>query len=159
MRRDSFPSPVNEVLGRVFSRRGIVRKMKEMKLLKLWTEVVGEEIDRHTAPFVIRKGKLFVKVDNSGWLAQLTYLKDKIISELNKKQPGKPIKDIYFRLGEIKKDKRRKVRASYSLDRVKLKEAELEGIRKNLQGVKNKALYRILRRVLIKDKKLKKALS
>jgi len=159
MRRDSFPSPVSEVLGRVFSRRGIVKKMKEMELLKLWTEVVGKEIDRHTYPFAVRKGKLFVRVDSSGWLAQLTYLKDKIISEFNKKQRRKTIKDIYFRLGEIKKSGGVKTKNLYPWEKVKLEKAELDRIRKSLKGVKDKTLHQVLRRVLIKDKKLKKTLS
>jgi len=159
MRRDSFPSPVNEVLARVFSRRGIVKKMKEMRVLRLWTEVVGEEIDKHTYPFTVRKGKLFVRVDSSGWLAQLTYLKDKIILEFNKKQGRKTIKDIYFRLGEIKKSGRQKTEDLYPWERVKLEKAELDRIRKSLKSVKDKALHQVLRRVLIKDKKLKKTLS
>ncbi len=159
MKRDSFPSPVSEVLGRVFNRRGISKKMKEMSLLGLWQEVVGKKIDRHTHPFSVKKGKLFVNVDNSGWLVQLTYLKDKIIAEFNKKEGGKPIKDIYFRLGEIKKSTKEEKRRPLAIKRVKLEKAELDEIGKHLIGVKDKALHRILTRVLIKDKKLKKVLN
>ena len=159
MRRDSFPSPVGEVLGRVFSRRGISRKMKEMSAVGVWKEVVGKKIDRHTHPFSIKKGKLFVYVDNSGWLVQLTYLKDKIIAEFNKKEGGKPIKDIYFRLGEIKKSTKGRARKPLSAKRVKLEKVELDEIGRNLKGVKDKALHQALERILIKDKKLKKALS
>jgi len=158
VKRDNFPSPVSEVLRRVFSRRGIEKKMKEMNVLRLWTEVVGKEIDRHTYPLSVRKGNLFVRVDNSGWLAQLTYLKDKIILEFNKKQGGKPIEDIYFRLGEIKKSVKGKTKKSLPRQK-KLEKAELDKIRANLKGVKDKAFYQILRRVLIKDKRLKKTLN
>lgn len=159
MKRDSFPSPVGEVLGRVFSRRGISKKMKEMSVLGLWKEVVGKKIDRHTHPFSIKKGKLFVSVDNSGWLVQLTYLKDKMIAEFNKKEGGKPITDIYFRLGEIKKSTKGKTRKPLATKRVKLEKIELDEIGRNLKGVKDKALHQILKRILIKDKKLKKVLN
>ena len=159
MRRDSFPSPVGEVLRRVFTRRGISRKMKEMSVLGLWKEVVGKKVDRHTHPLSIEKGKLFVNVDSSGWLVQLTYLKDKIISKFNKKEGGKAIKDIYFRLGEIKKITKGKTRKPLAVKRVKLEKAELDEIGKNLKGVKDKALYQTLKRVLVKDKKFKKALN
>lgn len=159
MKRDSFPSPVGEVLVRVFSRRGISKKMKEMSVLGFWKEVVGKRINRHTHPFSIKQGKLFVIVDNSGWLVQLTYLKDKIIAEFNKKEGGKPIKDIYFRLGEIKKSTKGRAKNPLPPKRVKLEKAELDEIGRNLKGVKDKALHQILERVLIKDKKLKKALN
>lgn len=159
MKRDSFPSPVGEVLGRVFSRRGISKKMKEMSVLGLWKEVVGKKIDRHTYPLSLKNGKLFVRVDNSGWLVQLTYLKDKIIAEFNEKEGGKPIKDIYFRLGEIKKSTKGKTKKPLPIKRVKLEKAELDKIERNLKGVKDKAIHQILRRVLIKDKKLKKVLD
>lgn len=159
MKRDGFPSPVSEVLDRIFSRRGIDKKMKEMSVLKLWKEVVGKKIDKHTHPFSVKKGKLFVRVDNSGWLVQLTYLKDKIMAELNKKEGGKLINDIYFWLGEIKKSSEEKAKKPLPTERVKLERAELDEIEERLKGVKDKALHQILGRVLIKDKKLKKTLN
>lgn len=157
MKRDNFPSPVSEVLERVFSRRGIRKKMKEMNTLKLWREVVGKKVDKHTYPFSVRKGNLFVRVDNSGWLTQLTYLKEKIILEFNKKQGKKVIKEIYFRLGEVRKNKEEKVKKSPP-DK-KLEKAELARIGRSLKEVKDKSLYHALRRVLIKDKKFKKNLT
>jgi len=42
---------------------------------------------------------------------------------------------------------------------VKLEKAELDEIGKNLKGVKDKALHQTLKRILIKDKKLKKVLN
>lgn len=159
MKRDGFPSPVSEVLDKIFSRRGIDKKMKEMSVLKLWKEVVGKKIDKHTHPFSVKKGKLFVRVDNSGWLVQLTYLKDKIMAELNKKEGGKLINDIYFWLGEIKKSSEEKAKKPLPTERVKLERAELDEIEERLKGVKDKALHQILGRVLIKDKKLKKTLN
>lgn len=159
MKRDGFPSPVSEVLDRIFSRRGIDKKMKEMSVLKLWKEVVGKKINKHTYPFSVKKGKLFVRVDNSGWLVQLTYLKDKIMAELNKKEGGKLINDIYFWLGEIKKSSEEKAKKPLPTERVKLERAELDEIEERLKGVKDKALHQILGRVLIKDKKLKKTLN
>ncbi len=159
MKRDSFPSSVGEVLGRVFNRRGISKKMKEMSILGLWKEVVGKKIDTHTCPFWLTKGKLFVRVDNSGWLVQLTYLKDKIIAEFNKKETDKPIKDIYFRIGEIKNSTKGKSKKSLIAKRVKLEKTELDEIERNLRGIKDKTLCQIIERILIKDKKLKKTLN
>ncbi|MFQ6066569.1 MAG: DUF721 domain-containing protein [bacterium] len=109
MRRNGFPSPVGEILERVFNKLNIDKKLKEMKALKLWEEVTGEKISRHTLPLFVRKGNLFVRVDSSGWLTQLTYLKHEIISRLNQRLGESSIKNIYFRLGEIKKEKKGKI--------------------------------------------------
>ena len=158
MKRDNFPSPVSEVLKRVFSKFGVDKKIEETKVLRLWPEVVGKEINRHTHPFSIRGGNLFVRVDNSGWLVQLSYLKNKIISEFNKRQGQELVKDIYFRLGEIKKSKKEEGKSVLKEKKLKLEKSELDRIKKDLRGVKDRALHQVLRRILIKDKNLKKTL-
>lgn len=156
MKRDSFPSPVSEVLKKVFSKFGIDKKIEETKVLRLWSEVVGKEINRHTLPFSIRGGNLFVRVDNSGWLAQLGYFKPKIISEFNERQSQPLIKDIYFRVGEIKKNKTQEEKSVLKEKKLKLEKSELDRIKKDLRGVKDKAFYQVLRRILIKDRSFKK---
>ncbi len=152
MKRDRFPSPVSEVLGRVFTRFGIDKKIEQTKVLRLWSEVVGKEIDGHTHPFSIRGGNLFVRVDNSGWLAQLSFLKNKIISEFNKKQGQKMIEDIYFRLGEIKKKGEQEKKSGVKEKKPRLEKSELDRIKKNLKDVEDKAFYQALKRILIKEK-------
>ncbi|RLE07628.1 DUF721 domain-containing protein [Candidatus Aerophobetes bacterium] len=154
--RDGFPSRIGEVLDRVFEKLGVDKKIKEEKALRLWKEVVGERINKHTHPFSVKKGILFVKVDNSGWLAQLTYLKEGIISKINQREGKKVIKDIYFRLGKVRKVKRRKIRDGSAGKEMKLKEDELEKIREDLEGIKDDSLREVIQRVLIKDKSLKK---
>jgi len=154
--RNSFPSQIGEVLDRVFEKFGLDKKIKEERALGLWREVVGKKISEHTHPFSIKKGTLFVRVDNSGWLAQLTYLKEKIISEINRREGREIIKDIYFRLGKIEKVKRRRRRSELAERGAKLEEDELEKIRGGLERIKDSSLRGVMERVLIKDKSLKK---
>jgi hypothetical protein len=154
--RDGFPSQIGEVLDRVFKKFGLDKKIKEERALRLWKEVVGEKINEHTYPFSVKKGILFVKVDNSGWLSQLTYLKEKIISEINRSEERKVIKDIYFRLGRIRKVKRWRKRDRLAEKEVKLEKDELEKIRGDLGRIKDSSLRGVMERVRIKDKKLKK---
>ncbi len=89
---------------------------------------------------------------------QLSYLKNKIISEFNKRQGQKLVKDIYFRLGEIKKSKKEEGKSVLKEKKLKLEKPELDRIKKDLRGVKDRALHQVLRRILIKDKNLKKTL-
>ena len=154
MKRNGFPSPVGEVLERVFNKLSIDKKLKELKALKLWEEVTGEKISRHSFPLFVRKGNLFVRVDSSGWLTQLTYLKPEIISRLNERLREGSIKNIYFRLGEVKKEKKGETKAPQV--RIILEKEELARIKERMKGVKNKSIQPVLSRILIKDRKLKK---
>ncbi len=154
MKRNSFPSSVGEVLERLFNKLSIDKKLKEVNALKLWEEVTGEKISRHSLPLFVRKGNLFVRVDNSGWLTQLIYLKREIISELNKRLGGESIKNIYFRLGEVKKRKKGEIKVAKV--KIDLEKEELARIKERLKGVKNKPFQPVLSRILIKDKKIKK---
>lgn len=154
MKRNSFPSSVGEVLERLFNKLSLDKKLKEVNALKLWEEVTGEKISQHSLPLFVRKGNLFVRVDNSGWLTQLTYLKHEIISELNERLGGESIKNIYFRLGEVKKKRKRETKVARV--KIDLEKEELARIKEKLKGVKNKSLQPILSRILIKDKKIKK---
>lgn len=154
MKRNSFPSSVGEVLEKLFNKLSLDKKLKEVNALKLWEEVAGEKIGQHSLPLFVRKGNLFVRVDNSGWLTQLTYLKHEIISELNERLGGESIKNIYFRLGEVKKKRKRETKAAQV--KIDLEKEELARIKEKLKGVKNKSFQPVLSRILIKDKKIKK---
>jgi predicted nucleic acid-binding Zn ribbon protein len=154
MKRNSFPSSVGEILERLFNKLSIDKKLKEVNALKLWEEVTGEKISRHSLPLFVRKGNLFVRVDSSGWLTQLSYLKHEIISELNERLGGESIKNIYFRLGEVKKRRKGEIKAAKV--RIDLEKEELARIEEKLKGVKNKSFQPVLSRILIKDKKIKK---
>ncbi|GAI18702.1 unnamed protein product, partial [marine sediment metagenome] len=85
---------------------------------------------------------------------QLTYLKCEIISELNKRLGGESIKNIYFRLGEVKKKRKGEIKAAQV--KIDLEKEELATIKENLKGVKNRSFQPVLSRILIKDKKIKK---
>jgi len=159
MKTNSSPSCVDEILERVFTQLGIDKKLRELKVLRDWKEVVGKKIEKHTYPLRVKKGNLFVVVDNSGWLAQITYFKEKIISEINQRQGRKVIKDIYLRLGKISRRNIRGPAKNWRMKRMKLEGRELEKIKNKLNKVEDRTLRRILNRILVKDKKLKKIRS
>lgn len=144
------------MLERVFIRFGINKKLRELKALRDWKEVVGEKIEKHTYPLRVRMGNLFIVVDNSGWLAQITYFKKKIISELNQKQGKEVIKDIYLRLGKVKPRNTRGPAKNWRIREIKLEEWELREIENKLNKIEDGTLRQILNRILVKDKKLKK---
>ena len=150
------PSSVGEVLNNLLRRCGMDTKIREMSVLRSWPQVVGEAISKHSQPVAIRKGNLFVNVDSSVWLAQLSHFKTKIILEFNKRSGRELIQDIYFRLGSVSSSPYRKRKATSGLDRVTLDKEDVEWIDKTATRIKDHNLRRLLKRILSQHKRLEK---
>ncbi len=156
MRRHRFPSRIGSILDRVFKNLDIDKKMKRLEALNQWREVVGEKINLHTRPLSIRKNTLFVLVDSSSWLAQLTYLRHKIISEFHRRYGKGVVENIYFRLGEVKRigSAERGASVRERKARPRLPEKEMQRIEDTLSTLNDTSLSRVLRRILIKQKEV-----
>jgi len=92
---------------------GVIKKLindlggkegERFDFLETWEHTVGKKISKHTKPAFLKKERLVVNVSNSSWLYKLTTEKNKLIKDLNKNlKKRKKIKEIQFRIGEIKK--------------------------------------------------------
>lgn len=92
---------ISRILDRIINQYGMQASMLEHKLSRWWSEIVGEKIAGHTMPSHIKYRKLCVLVDSSAWMQELTFLKDRIIEQINKITGNKLINDIYFRIAQI----------------------------------------------------------
>jgi len=88
---------IGGVLKKVLLNLGIEGKVKEGRVFRVWDKGVGKKIATHTHLLKIKKGRLFVKVSDSSWLQELSFLKEKIIKKINKKMGEEVVKDIFFR--------------------------------------------------------------
>lgn len=75
---------------------GLDNKMQELQILNIWKECVGEAIANYSSPLEIKKGKLFVRVENAAWRYELSLKKAQIIDKLNNSFKKKLIRDIIF---------------------------------------------------------------
>jgi predicted nucleic acid-binding Zn ribbon protein len=64
---------------------------------RIWRQVIGKNIEKRTRPVALKNGVLFIEVEDSVWLYQLTLLKDKIINDFNSHTVEALITDIIFR--------------------------------------------------------------
>lgn len=72
------------------------------KINTIWKRVVGEKIAAHTKPYRFKKNVLYVHVDESTWVYELSQkYKPTLIQRLNHELDEKYIHDIYFRVGNI----------------------------------------------------------
>ena len=94
--------PLEGVLKDIVSGIGGRGRLNEEDITKIWERVVGEKASNHTRPVSFNKADLVVNVDGSAWLYELTLEKQKILKKLEEYLKGKKIKDIRFRIGEIK---------------------------------------------------------
>lgn len=67
---------------------------------EVWLHCVRKNTAKHTKAHFLKKGTLFVNVENPAWLFELNIKKEEIIERLQKLSKNK-IKDVRFRVGDI----------------------------------------------------------
>jgi len=93
---------IEDILKDVIKNIGPKGRLTEEEVALLWGEAAGEKASRHSRPVAFIKAVLTVNVDGSSWLYELTTRKREIIKKLESKFAGKKVKEIRFRIGEIK---------------------------------------------------------
>jgi predicted nucleic acid-binding Zn ribbon protein len=99
------PEKAGKILDRLTNRMGIAARLETEKAVVLWGEAVGGNIARRARAVAVRGGILFVQVDNSVWLQELSLLKEGIIEKINKLVGKDVVRDIVFRVGGPDKEK------------------------------------------------------
>ena len=94
---DSFGT----ILSGLAKRLGLESRLVELRLQRHWRDIIGEPTGSHTWPDQIRFKKLYLVVQNSVWLQQLTFLKPTLLAKLHAETGPDLITEIVFRVGEI----------------------------------------------------------
>lgn len=89
------------ILSSVAKQLGLEQRLVELRIQQQWPALVGEPIGSHTWPTQIRFHKLYLLVENSVWLQQLTFLKPALLAKLNAEAGSELLTDIVLRVGEI----------------------------------------------------------
>ena len=77
---------------------------KEGSIEEIWYKSAGEKIGKHTKPYQFKKQILKVYVDEATWVYELSQkYKEVLIKKMNACFEEEKVKNIYFRVGEIKK--------------------------------------------------------
>lgn len=141
--------PTGPVLDRLLKRFGLEVQHRAWELDQRWEETVGPQIASHTAVMEIKYRKLFVIVDSSAWMQQLTFLKNNLLSVINATFDKPMIRDIVFRVGSLpSKPSRSSEPRPY---RRSLSEKEQSALSDILRPVADPALAEIVRRVILRD--------
>lgn len=93
--------PLTDIVKKVIKGLGGQARPTEEEIRLAWQEAVGDEAAKHSRPVSFKKASIFVNVDRSSWLYELTTRKKQILEKLEARLKGKMFKDIRFRIGEI----------------------------------------------------------
>lgn len=98
--RKSTPQPIGDVLQNVVEQLNQAKKKDIFKIVSAWPALVGRQLSRHSRPASLRKGTLQVFVDESAWLYQINFQKEKLLKSLQKKIGPDKVQKIQFRIGK-----------------------------------------------------------
>ena len=70
-----------------------------------WEAAAGQAAAKHSRPVSFRRASLTVNITSSSWLYELTVRKKEILLALEKELGAKRIKELRFRIGDIKGEK------------------------------------------------------
>jgi len=93
---------IKTILDALFQRRKLDSRIKSFRVFDIWDEAVGTRISRHSQPKGFSKDHiLWVTVDNSIWLHQLTFLEGQLKEKINQMMGSHLVEKIRFQIGEI----------------------------------------------------------
>lgn len=83
-------------LNQAVRQLGLEQRLKQMRVMEEWAELVGESISQISKPDHIRDGILYVRVTSMAWRTELGFHKQTILEKIAEKLDKKLIKDIRF---------------------------------------------------------------
>lgn len=94
------PKTAASLTKSLIERLNLKQKESETEIPKVWASAIDPRVTAHAQPTGLRKGTLFVTVDNSVWLHEIIrYHKREILSRLQNSFGEQAIQRISFRLG------------------------------------------------------------
>jgi len=97
---------LSDVLASYLAKSGLARELGTFNLQATWEQAVGAEIAEHTRATSLKAGLLRVQVDSTPWLHELnTFRKEQLLGTIGNQLAGRAVRDIEFRIGDIKKEK------------------------------------------------------
>ena len=96
------PKRSADILGHLMARRGYGQTETAKQLEETWNEIVGPKWKMETRVGTIRQGVLEVMVSSSVVNQQLGFKKKQLLFELQVRLPQNNLKDLRFRLGNVR---------------------------------------------------------
>jgi len=93
--------PLGDIVGGILKDLGGKGRVTEEDMYEAWRQAAGDAAAKHSRPVSFKKATIFVNVDRSSWLYELTVKKKEILQKLSAALRSKKVGDIRFRIGDI----------------------------------------------------------
>ncbi len=100
MKDKGSPQPIGGLIGTVIRRAGLEAGLRNATTLLEWESRVGPQVAEVTRVQGVEGRTVFVDVRSSAWLHELTFMRRKILEQLNQGRNDVPFERIVFRLAE-----------------------------------------------------------
>lgn len=97
MKRKENLEPLKEAIDRFLKVHRLSAKYKEKALAHYWAEMMGDVIARKTQSVKLTNKCMTIKLESSVLRQELSYAKDKLIADINKKFEEELIDSIEFK--------------------------------------------------------------
>lgn len=93
------PLEAGALVESVLRRYGVSAPVREHRLVTSWDEIVGERVAARAWPDGLKDGVLWVRVSNSAWMHELSFLREPIAARANELVGARIVRDVRFHLG------------------------------------------------------------
>ena len=150
---------LDTVLETLLKEQGFEHKMVEQKVFSAWERAVGKLIARNTQPVSLVKSKLTVHALSHPLVAELTFLRQRIIQKLNAEIGRAAVRELRFRMkpagsslhaeSQRISGSRRHTILEGKLDEAEISAGVLKKVEHMVEGVHDHELKTNLRRLFI----------
>jgi hypothetical protein len=88
---------IKDVLKELVETYRLKSKLTTTKIQTLWEQLMGKTVTEHTTELKIRNQKLYVYVDSAPLRQELSYSREKILTDLNTKLEEEFLKEVIIK--------------------------------------------------------------
>jgi predicted nucleic acid-binding Zn ribbon protein len=99
-RRGKKASPASDLISKLLDGYHIEDDLRSQRVMTEWKSIVGARFAARTRPDRIDEGVLWIRVSNSAWMQELSFLRDELLMNIQRALGDPPIvTDIRLHLG------------------------------------------------------------
>lgn len=80
---------------------GFASKFRGCRIWSRWEEITSPGIAQHAQPLHLKRDVLTIKVKNSAWMQELSFLRQEMLTKIKKIDPSAKVKELRFEVGEL----------------------------------------------------------
>ena len=89
-------SPLKEIIEELMDEYRLSAKLREMRIQKIWTRIVGQYVASQTEEITFKNRRLAVTIKSAALRNELSFAKTKIIKNINRLLGEEAVEDIRF---------------------------------------------------------------